>query len=198
MDYCAASNFQDAFVRAECSGLARAVVSINWAAWRETGMALRAAIERGASLDEALPNGMSTAEGIECFLRVIGSGLPQVLVSPQDVRRLIQRSAGLAPASDESPQANLLPEIRAVDADTPDDYVAPRHDAERLVAEIWQDLLGVPRIGIHDNFFDLGGDSLVSLQFINKARKAGLNFTNRQVFELQTIAELVAGEVTGQ
>jgi hypothetical protein len=53
-------------------------------------------------------------------------------------------------------------------------------------------VLGVPRVGISDNFFDLGGDSVISLQFIAKAKKAGLKFTKRHVFEHQTIAELAA------
>jgi len=73
-----------------------------------------------------------------------------------------------------------------------DDRTAPRTDTERVIARIWQQILGVPQLGVQDNFFDLGGDSMISLQFIAEARKAGLRFTNRQVFEHQTIAELAA------
>ncbi len=68
----------------------------------------------------------------------------------------------------------------------------PRTETERVIARIWQEILGVPQLGVGDNFFDLGGDSMISLQFIAEAKKAGLRFTNRQVFEHQTIAELAA------
>ena len=52
--------------------------------------------------------------------------------------------------------------------------------------------MGIEGISIHDNFFELGGDSLIGLQFIAKANQAGLRFTNREIFEHQTIAELAA------
>src|SRR6185295_19117201 len=90
VDYSAASNFQDAFVQAAPSDLARRVVSINWGAWRETGMALRAAVQRGARAEDALPDGMSNDEGVDAFLRALASPHPQVLVAPQPLRILAQ------------------------------------------------------------------------------------------------------------
>ena len=69
-------------------------------------------------------------------------------------------------------------------------YVAPATPAERTLADIWQQLLGVDRIGTRDNFFELGGDSVVSIQMIARAAKAGLRLSTRQVFQRQTIAEL--------
>ena len=71
-------------------------------------------------------------------------------------------------------------------------YAAPATRAERVLADIWQQLLGVERIGTDDNFFALGGDSIVSLQMIARATKAGLRLSSKQVFQLQTIAELAA------
>ena len=50
-------------------------------------------------------------------------------------------------------------------------YVPPRNDVERVITEIWQNVLGVQRIGIHDNFFDLGGHSLLMLQVHHKLRE---------------------------
>lgn len=55
---------------------------------------------------------------------------------------------------------------------------------------IWQQVLGLAKIGIHDNFFTLGGDSIQSIQAVAGAAKLGLYFTTRQLFEFQTIAEL--------
>ncbi|MCP2256430.1 non-ribosomal peptide synthase domain TIGR01720/amino acid adenylation domain-containing protein [Streptoalloteichus tenebrarius] len=79
------------------------------------------------------------------------------------------------------------------------DYVAPRTEAERVLAGVWAELLGVDRVGVTDNFFDLGGDSILGLQVVARARSAGLDLTPKQMFLRQTIAELAAeaGVVTG-
>jgi hypothetical protein len=50
-------------------------------------------------------------------------------------------------------------------------YVAPRSDEERTVAEIWQRALGIEQVGVHDNFLELGGDSLVGLQVVYAVRE---------------------------
>ncbi|WP_244211017.1 non-ribosomal peptide synthase/polyketide synthase [Amycolatopsis kentuckyensis] len=72
---------------------------------------------------------------------------------------------------------------------------APRTDTERVLAEIWADVLGVGEPGVDDNFFALGGDSILSIQVVARARRHGLRLTSRDVFRHQSIAELalVAG-----
>ncbi|HJT35591.1 MAG TPA: amino acid adenylation domain-containing protein [Pirellulales bacterium] len=83
----------------------------------------------------------------------------------------------------------------------PDDarpaFAPPRTSTEEKLAAIWQELLGVQKVGIHDNFFELGGDSILSIQVVARARQAGLGFNPRQLFQHQTIAELAAVEGTG-
>ena len=74
-----------------------------------------------------------------------------------------------------------------------DHYQAPRNPIERKLAEIWMSVLGLEKVGIHDNFFEIGGDSIQGIQVIAKANEAGLSLTNNQLFELLTIARL--GEV---
>jgi amino acid adenylation domain-containing protein/non-ribosomal peptide synthase protein (TIGR01720 family) len=69
-------------------------------------------------------------------------------------------------------------------------YVAPAIDVEKRLATIWSEVLGVEEIGIHDNYFDLGGDSILGIQIIARARQAGLALTPEHLFEHQTIAEL--------
>lgn len=71
-------------------------------------------------------------------------------------------------------------------------YAAPRTPVERTLADIWALVLGVERVGIHDSFFELGGDSIQSIQIIAKARRAGLQLTNTQLFTQPTIAGLSA------
>ncbi|HVR11133.1 MAG TPA: amino acid adenylation domain-containing protein, partial [Thermoanaerobaculia bacterium] len=68
----------------------------------------------------------------------------------------------------------------------------PASDAERKLAAIWSEVLGVQPIGLDDNFFALGGDSILGLQIASRARRAGLKVATRQVLEHPTIAALAA------
>ncbi len=72
------------------------------------------------------------------------------------------------------------------------DYVPPSTPIEKALATIWADVLRVERVGIHDNFFGLGGDSILSIQVVARANQAGLGLTPKQLFQHQTIAELAA------
>jgi non-ribosomal peptide synthase protein (TIGR01720 family) len=73
-----------------------------------------------------------------------------------------------------------------------DTYIAPRTPAEQTLARIWGEVLGIEAPGIHDNFFEQGGDSILSIQVISRARQAGLAITPRQLFQSPTVAELAA------
>ncbi|WP_309485466.1 non-ribosomal peptide synthetase, partial [Streptomyces sp. WELS2] len=68
----------------------------------------------------------------------------------------------------------------------------PRTDTERTLAGIWSALLGVERVGVDDNFFMLGGDSILSIQVVSRARAAGLALTPRDLFRHPTVAQLAA------
>ncbi|WP_334262134.1 condensation domain-containing protein [Bradyrhizobium sp. 6(2017)] len=68
----------------------------------------------------------------------------------------------------------------------------PRTTAELILAEIWQDLLGVSSVGIDQNFFDIGGNSLLSVRCVTLARKAGLTLTVAQIYRTPTIRKLAA------
>ncbi|RXH33351.1 multi-domain non-ribosomal peptide synthetase (NRPS domains from N to C-terminal:A, PP, C,A, PP) [Bradyrhizobium nanningense] len=70
----------------------------------------------------------------------------------------------------------------------------PRTKNERVLARIWEDLLGAKGVGIDSSFFDIGGDSLLSVRCVTLARKAGLNLTVNQLYRTPTIRELAAGE----
>ncbi|AOS64070.1 non-ribosomal peptide synthetase [Actinoalloteichus hymeniacidonis] len=70
--------------------------------------------------------------------------------------------------------------------------VEPRTELERTLAEIWAELLGVPKVGVEDNFFALGGDSILALQVVYRARSLGLVVTSRDLFRGQTVAALAA------
>jgi len=70
------------------------------------------------------------------------------------------------------------------------EWVGPRTENERLLTDIWAEVLGVERVGVTDNFFALGGDSILSIQVVSRARAAGLALVSKDVFRNQTVAEL--------
>jgi len=73
-----------------------------------------------------------------------------------------------------------------------DPYRAPQSQAERGLAAIWQALLGVGQVGLDDNFFALGGDSILAIRLVSRARQAGWNLSPKAVFLHQTVAKLAA------
>ena len=75
---------------------------------------------------------------------------------------------------------------------TPKVVRAPRTPQEEVLCGLYAEVLGVERVGIDDNFFALGGDSIMSIQLVSRARKAGLEITPRAVFQHRTVEALAA------
>ena len=69
-------------------------------------------------------------------------------------------------------------------------YEAPRTKTEQILAEVWSAVLGLSTVGIRDNYFELGGDSIRSIQILAKAQRRGLNFSLQSLFQYPTIFEL--------
>ncbi|QOH70302.1 non-ribosomal peptide synthase/polyketide synthase [Pseudomonas putida] len=76
-------------------------------------------------------------------------------------------------------------------------YVAPQTDVQRTLAQVWSEVLGVAEVGLDDNFFELGGDSIIAIQVVGRARRQGLQFSPRDLFQFQTVRGL-AGAVGRQ
>ncbi|MDA5280825.1 non-ribosomal peptide synthetase [Streptomyces sp. Isolate_45] len=79
------------------------------------------------------------------------------------------------------------PEFHADEASRP-----PRTQAEETLAALYAEVLGVERVGVDDSFFALGGDSILTIQLVGRARRAGLHFSPRDVFAAKTVEALVA------
>ena len=76
--------------------------------------------------------------------------------------------------------------------------IAPRTETEKRLTEIWEQTIGVSPIGVDQNFFALGGDSIVSIQVISRARRAGIELKPKHIAQFPTIAELATiAEVSG-
>lgn len=69
-------------------------------------------------------------------------------------------------------------------------FAAARNDIEEQLCKIWSDVLGIQQVGIHDNFFMLGGDSILSIQIVSRANQQGLGLSVKQLFQHQTIEKL--------
>jgi aryl carrier-like protein len=73
-----------------------------------------------------------------------------------------------------------------------EDFVGGRTPAEETLTGIWSDVLKVDRVSVNDNFFDLGGDSILGTLILARAARSGLKLSPVQLFEHQTISELAA------
>jgi acyl carrier protein len=90
--------------------------------------------------------------------------------------------------ADGRPDLSALPDPFAAE----DDHVAPRTDAEKLIADIWRELLGVDRVSLHDNFLDIGGHSLLALRAISRiGKKTGVRLSP-SALNLQTLEQIAA------
>nr|WP_264000812.1 non-ribosomal peptide synthetase [Mycobacterium intermedium] len=93
-------------------------------------------------------------------------------------------------------------DVRALpepDYQAPDRYRAPNNTVEQILADIYAQVLGLERVGVDDSFFELGGDSILSMQVVARARAAGVVCKPRDIFAEQTVARLalVATAVDG-
>jgi len=88
-----------------------------------------------------------------------------------------------------------LPPVEIRPAAASREYTAPQNEVQRVLSEVWSEVLGVERVGIHDDFFDLGGASLKSLQIVSAAEAKGVSLADESLspallFEYPTIAQL--------
>ena len=79
-----------------------------------------------------------------------------------------------------------------------DAYVAPRTPAEETLAKIMREVLNLERVSIADNFFDIGGDSIIAIQVVAQAKEAGLKVSLKDLFQLQSVEKIAAVAAGGR
>jgi acyl transferase domain-containing protein/thioesterase domain-containing protein/acyl carrier protein len=173
VDYCGANAFLDAFTH-HLRTQGKKAICINWDVWQEVGMAVNTEVplELQQGRTESLKQGILPKEGIDVFSRIMGNRLPHVLVSTSDfLSRVeqhkvskIQRFLEISDKANLSKPTHPRPQLSYA-------HVAPRNELEQTLANIWQTFLGIEQVGIYDDFFELGGDSLTAVQLITKLRK---------------------------
>jgi len=154
LDYCAANRFLDEFAQGNHS---THWVSINWDTWRETGMAVQPVTQGKSELLELrLQRGMTNAEGFGVLDEVLGSGASQVIVTKQPLEAHQQEAIRFA--------QKLAPRTVLAD-DLPGDLL--NQGTIQMLKDRFQACLGGTTVGLEDNFFGLGGDSLMAITLIN-------------------------------
>ncbi|AZQ69655.1 acyltransferase domain-containing protein [Silicimonas algicola] len=176
----------DGVVCAEIRGftIRRLAGGIKFAAARKAQPA-RAAARTLSPAEERLRHnvsqGIQPADGAQFFLRALASPQAQVLVSSLDLKGLIAQVEHDARPRQAEGQTFERPDLDS-------DYVEPEGAIERRLAKFWTDLLGIDRVGAEDNFFDLGGHSLIAVRLFAMVKSAfHVDFPISVLFEAPTI-----------
>ncbi len=202
IDYCAANAFMDAYAQSQM-GRKRRTVSINWGEWQwnawEEGMEGFGPEIEAYFRQTRAHYGIHFDEGQEALLRVLAHPLPQVVVSTRDFRQImawagkvtIEQILAIAGEGQETRPKHTRPSLGVP-------YVAPSNELEEIIAAVWGDVLGIDEIGVHDDFFDLGGHSLIATQVMTRLRQQlQAHLPLSLVLTAPTVAELaIAVEMT--
>jgi amino acid adenylation domain-containing protein len=128
---------------------------------------------------------------------MLASKLPQILIDHVKARLpdyMVPATVMVLADLPKTPSGKIdrkaLPAPAAVTASSRE-FVAPRNEKEKALAAIWQQLLGLEKVSVLDNFFEIGGDSLIGFRSVNRANQAGLEMTLRTLFEHKTVAGIV-------
>jgi NAD(P)-dependent dehydrogenase (short-subunit alcohol dehydrogenase family)/acyl carrier protein len=199
VDYVGANAFLDLFAQDYRARTGCFTVSINWSAWEQVGMAAHLFRSPGNGTEaqkddlENYQGRIPPTEGLEAFDRILHARIePQVIVCPQDLQLTFEQAAT---SSGEqllnALKAHEAPKVAAASLSQNGNYVPPQNDAERIITQIWQDVLGIEQVGVHDNFFDLGGSSLFAIQVLSRLRKEfNVEVPPAMIFEGATVSAL--------
>ncbi|HEV2620416.1 MAG TPA: SDR family NAD(P)-dependent oxidoreductase [Acidobacteriaceae bacterium] len=192
-DYCAANAFVDAFAQwhRRKHGV---TVSINfgewqWDAWSEGLKGYQPEMQE-AMKQHRRQFGISFEEGMEGIRRILALDVPQMILLPEDAVAMIGGSNNCAVTSisnavQKSRGRRMAAYPRPALATQ---FVAAGSDMEQQIATVWQEVLGIEQVGIDDNFFDLGGNSLVGLQLIGRInRELDMSIPLSCIYEHSTV-----------
>ncbi|MBI3653757.1 MAG: SDR family NAD(P)-dependent oxidoreductase [Acidobacteria bacterium] len=200
MEYVAANAFLDAFAHHLETGGIQPCVSINWDSWRQTGIAAQAAVPTALGRMLNLSSLGATADGLNpqiaaaLLFQLAAGSFAQVVVCQGDLHKRLQDEAQHKLSAFAIANECASTDHRAhprPDLFTP--YVAPATPAEQIVAEVWQEVLGLERVGIDDSIFELGGDSVSAIRVSQKlSEKLGISVPPVRLFTESTVRALAA------
>jgi acyl carrier protein len=195
--YAAANIFMDSFVR-RCNRTSRTPwLSINWDLWSSEESRDEITEARGDLSNLA----MSPREGEEAFRRALSApNVDQLVVSTAELpARLVsnrRRFSDLRPSRAGGSGNGAVESLLHSRPPLPTSYVAPETELERRIAAVWRQVLGFEQIGIDDNFFDLGGDSLIAIRVVSRMKRdLEVDFPVAKLYQgvtVRTLAQLLA------
>ncbi|AQR76918.1 hybrid non-ribosomal peptide synthetase/type I polyketide synthase [Paenibacillus larvae] len=165
VSYNAANEFLDAYANYKRASSKAYTVSINWCDWKDVGMSVEAAEKWGERLktdtQTLLKAAITISEGMDVINYVLSSLLSRVIVSPVDLQAEIafEEASFLKMVKDQETYS-----LKEQGAETDRHMPAKTGEIQNTLISIWTDLLGDEEIGIHDNVFDLGANSLDMIQ----------------------------------
>lgn len=177
IDYCSANRILDAYVHKAATTFTHDVfcTTINWQAWREVGMAADSE-SMLIALDET--NSIAPEYGCELFNKIINGDEPQVIISSADLNYYDPKNLSLAP------------QIQTVKLTNNNHEQQMSHTIQGLL-DIWRNILGISKIAIDDDFYELGGNSLLAISLIAKIRaRFNINIPSTTLFKERTISAL--------
>lgn len=176
--YSAANAYMDAFVQRKRNIGDKRWIAVNWDGWD---------FDDGSDARQRYRHSMSPTHGVRLFTDALRVGGPQQMVNSNgDIESRLRKWVQREDSADEQRSAFLAPRRLSMK-----DYVAPRFRIEIELAEIWQRFLGVEMVGVNDDFFTLGGDSLLLTRVLAEInRKWQVNLPIKVVFEKARIADL--------
>lgn len=182
--YAAANGFLDAFAVSHYLNSGQKWFSINWDGWiTDSSPAFMGSGKTG--LDRFA---ISSEEGVGVLHRILGEEPGQYIVSRGEIETRIQDVMELSPSRSASANGTIAAHVRPTLAS---DYVAPATPLQRDLAAVWAEVLGVDKVGLHDNLFELGGNSLIGLRIISKLKRTlGIDIPVIALFEGPTVFAL--------
>ncbi|MBV9788718.1 MAG: SDR family NAD(P)-dependent oxidoreductase, partial [Chloroflexi bacterium] len=136
--------------------------------------------------------GILSEEGWQVFNRLLaGARMPQIVVSVQPLELVIEQAQRLNADRIIEDTGNLALQPTLARPQLTNPFVAPETELEQQIAKIWQQVLGIERIGVHDNFFELGGTSLSGIQLVAELKKRlQTDIPTVSIFEAPTVRSL--------
>jgi acyl carrier protein len=181
--YVSANSFLDGF--AAYNRLANKVrtISINWGAWKDVGMAVKSVARLGLN-SSILKDEIPSEDGLRAFERIIAEDYDQVIVSPKNLNITLKENGKKTILKSSSSKGEQRPDLNV-------DYLAPDNQIEQQLTEMWRNILGIEKVGVNDNFFDLGANSIDLVQLNNMLLKEyNKNIPVVKLYEYTTIKKL--------
>lgn len=204
VDYAAANSYLDSF-SAYVTKINRKCLVINWPAWKETGMA----VDYKVNFDQEF-KAITTLQAISGLNNVLRKDIKRVIIGDlnlsdstfakgyevpfeisENIKRLISKARDKSGSSSDS--SRVKSDVRITGKKRIEEYT----DYEKLIAQIWGELLEIEEVNVDDNFFELGGNSLLAVKLEIEMEKRGVNFQYSDIDANPTIRQL-AGHISGK